>query len=113
MNFDEFEFVIYVYNNYNIDPGEASNIVSISNDSPDYEIQPNIILEYYKHNRSTLENVFELRRYLGLDSCIDEVLDALDEIKVETKNKIAIDEVIDEIKEQINERLKKRLKKLR
>lgn len=112
VNFDEFEFVIYVYNNYNIDPGEASNIVSISNDSPDYEIQPNIILEYYKHNRSTLENVFELRRYLGLDSCIDEVLDALDEIKVETKNKIAIDEVIDEIKEQINERLKKEIKEV-
>ena len=110
VNLEEFEFIIYLYNNYNVDPGDANNIVAISNQSPDYEIQPNIILEYYKQNRTTLENVYELRKYLGLESCIGEALEALDEIQIETKNKIAIDEIIDEIKEKINKTLKKEIK---
>lgn len=112
VNLEEFEFIIYLYNQYKIDPGEANNIVAISNQSPDYEIQPNIILEYYKQNRTTLENVYQLREYLGLGSNIGEALEALDEIQVEKQNKIAIDEIIDEIKDKINEKLKKEIQEI-
>ena len=110
MNLEEFEFIIYLYNNYNVDPGEANNIVSISNQSPDYEIQPNITLEYYIQNREILENVYQLRQYLGMESCIGEALEALDAIKVETQNKIAITEIIEEIKDNVNETLKNEIK---
>lgn len=110
MNLEEFEFIIYLYNNYNVDPGEANNIVSISNQSPDYEIQPNITLEYYIQNREILENVYQLRQYLGMESCIGEALEALDAVKVETQNKIAITEIIEEIKDQVNETLKNEIK---
>ena len=109
---EEFEFIIYLYNDYNIDPGEANNIISISNQSEDYEIQPNITLEYYKQNRPILENVYQLREYLGLESCIGEALEALDAIQVETQNQIAITEIIDELKEEINETLKNEIKKI-
>ena len=112
MNLEEFEFIIYLYNDYSVDPGDANNIVAISNQSPDYEIQPNIILEYYKHNRTTLENIYELRKYLGLETCIGEAIEALDAIKIETENKIAIEEIIDQIKDKINETLKKEIKKI-
>lgn len=112
MNLEEFEFIIYLYNEYNIDPGEANNIVAISNQSPDYEIQPNIILEYYKQNRTTLENVYQLREYLGLGSNINEALEALDSIQIEKQNQIAINEIIDEIKDKINETLKTEIKKV-
>lgn len=112
VNLEEFEFIIYLYNNYNVDPGDANNIVAISNQSPDYEIQPNIMLEYYKQNRKTLKNVYELRKYLGLDSCIGEALEALNNIQVEIQNKIAIQEIIDEIKDQVNETLKNEIKKV-
>jgi len=110
MNLEEFEFIIYLYNNYNVDPGEANNIVSISNQSPDYEIQPNITLEYYIQNREILENVYQLRQYLGMESCIGEALEALDAIKVETQNKVAITEIIEEIKDKVNEKLKNEIK---
>lgn len=109
---EEFEFIIYLYNDYNIDPGEANNIIAISNQSEDYEIQPNITLEYYKQNRPILENVYQLRDYLGLESCIGEALEALDAIKVETQNQIAITEIIDELKDEINETLKNEIKKI-
>ncbi len=109
---EEFEFIIYLYNDYNIDPGEANNIIAISNQSEDYEIQPNITLEYYKQNRPILENVYQLREYLGLESCIGEALEALDAIKVETQNQIAITEIIDELKDEINETLKNEIKKI-
>lgn len=112
VNLEEFEFIIYLYNQYNADPGEANNIVAISNQSPDYEIQPNIILEYYKQNRTTLENVYQLREYLGLGSNIGEALEAIDEIQVEKQNKIALDEIIDEIKDKINETLKTEIQKV-
>lgn len=110
MNLEEFEFIIYLYNNYNVDPGEANNIMAISNSSPDYEIQPNITLEYYKQNREILENVYELRQYLGMDSYIGDALEALDAVQVETQNKIAIREIIEEIKDAVNDRLKNEIK---
>lgn len=110
VNLEEYEFIIYLYDQYNIDPGEANNIVSISNQSPDYEIQPNIILEYYKQNRTTLENVYLLREYLGLGSNIKEALEALDSIQTEEENSIDIDKIIEEIKNEINETLKTEIK---
>ena len=112
MNLEEFEFIIYLYNNYNVDPGEANNIVSISNQSPDYEIQPRITLEYYIQNREILENVYKLRQYLGMESCIGEALEALDAIKIESQNKMAISEIIEDIKDQVNETLKNEIKKV-
>nr|WQH65272.1 AAA family ATPase [Methanosphaera sp. ISO3-F5] len=112
VNLEEFEFIIYLYNQYNIDPGEANNIVAISNQSPDYEIQPNIILEYYKQNRTTLENVHHLREYIGLGSNITEALEALDSIQIEKHNEIAINEIIDEIKDDINEKLKTKIQQV-
>lgn len=112
VSLDDFEFVIYLYNEYNVDPGESANVVSISNDSPDYEIQPNIILEYYRKNRSTLEYVYQLREYLGLESCIDEVLVALDSISLEKKNKKAIIDVVEEIKEEANDTINQQIKEI-
>ncbi|RAP53192.1 MAG: hypothetical protein BZ138_01660 [Methanosphaera sp. rholeuAM270] len=112
MNLEDFEFIIYLYNQYNKDPGEAANIISISNQSPEYEIQPNIILEYYKQNRTTLENVCQLREYLGLESNINKVLEALNNIETENENKIPVSDIINEIKEKINEKLKKEIKKV-
>ena len=112
VNLEEFEFIIYLYNNYTIDPGDANNILAISNESSDYEIQPNIILEYYKQNRTTLENIYLLRKYLGLKSCIGEALEALESINTKTENKISINEIINETTEKINETLKKEIKKV-
>ncbi len=112
VNLNEFEFVIYLYNEYNVDPGEAANIVTISNSSPDYEIQPNIILEYFKQNREILENVYHLRQYLGMESCINEVLEALDNIQLEKKNKVAIIDIIEDIKDKSNETINEAIKNI-
>nr|WP_084790418.1 hypothetical protein [Methanosphaera sp. WGK6] len=112
VNLNEFEFVIYLYNEYNMDPGETTNIVTISNSSPDYEIQPNIILEYYKQNREILENVYNLRQYLGMESCINEVLEALDNIQLEKKNKVAILDIIEDIKDKSNETINEAIKNI-
>lgn len=112
VNFNEYEFIVYLYNDFNMDPGDATNIVTISNSSPDHEIQPNILLEYFKQNRDTLENVCQLRQYLGLETCIDEVLDVLDNIKIENKNKIALDETIEEIKDHANDTINQQIKNI-
>lgn len=112
VNFNEYEFIVYLYNDFNMDPGDATNIVTISNSSPDHEIQPNILLEYFKQNRDTLENVCQLRQYLGLETRIDEVLDVLDNIKIENKNKIALDETIEEIKDHANDTINQQIKNI-
>ena len=112
VNFNEYEFIEYLYNDFNMYPGDATNIVTISNSSPDHEIQPNILLEYFKQNRDTLENVCQLRQYLGLETCIDEVLDVLDNIKIENKNKIALDETIEEIKDHANDTINQQIKNI-
>lgn len=106
----EFEFIIYYYNDYNMDPGEASNIVSISNTSPDYEIQPNVILEFYKQNKEVLENVYALRKYLNMDTCIDEVLTTLDNIHIDTKKNIEINGIVEDINDESNKKIKEQIK---
>ncbi|MBE6492980.1 MAG: endonuclease MutS2 [Methanosphaera stadtmanae] len=113
VNFDEFEFVIYVYNNYNIEPEDAINVVTISNQSTDSEIQPNIIIEYYKQNKEILENVMKLRQYLGLETCINEVLDSLDKLNTTIKtNNIEITEIIEDIKDNCNNIIKESIKNI-
>jgi dsDNA-specific endonuclease/ATPase MutS2 len=45
-----------------------------------------------------------------MESCINEVLEALNTIQVETQNKIEINEIIDDIKNQVNDTLKDQIK---
>jgi len=106
----QYEFIVYVYNNYNVDLGEVNNIITISNDSGDEEIQPNIILNYYKSNRDILENVYQLREYLGLDSCIPEIISTLDEINKEEAVVTDLTENVEEIKDEANEEIKEAIK---
>ena len=97
VDFNEFEFIVYVYNSFNTEPGETGNIISVSNKSPDHEIQPNIILEFFKQNKEVLENVYNLRKYLHLDSCIDEVLNLLDNINVTSESTVKLIDVVEEV----------------
>ena len=112
VDFNEFEFIIYVYNSFNAEPGETSNIISVSNKSPDYEIQPNIILEFFKQNREVLENVCRLRKYLKLDTCIDEVLDLLDCINIKQESSVELIEVIEEVSKKTNDIIKKEIQNI-
>lgn len=110
VDFNEYEFIIYVYNNFNAEPGESSNIISVSNKSPDYEIQPNIILEFFKQNKDIIENVGKLRKYLHMDTCIDEVLDLLDNINVEKGSNVELIEVVEELAKKTNDNIKEEIK---
>ncbi len=107
----EYEFIVYLYNEYNIEPGEASNIVTVSNDSQIHEVQPNIVLDYFRYNRKTLENVFSLREYLGMESCINEIFDVLDDLKIaNNKDTEEIIEVVEEIKQEADEKISLEIK---
>ncbi|MCD7781708.1 MAG: AAA family ATPase [Methanosphaera sp.] len=107
---DEYEFIIYVYNEYNVEPGETANIISVSNNAPLYEIQPKIVIDYYKHNRQILENVYELRNYIGMDSVIDEVLSQLDNLTVDDNNLDGLEEYVEELKTKTDIEIDQRIK---
>ncbi len=110
VDFNEFEFIVYVYNSFNTEPGETGNIISVSNKSPDHEIQPNIILEFFKQNKEVLENVYNLRKYLHLDSCIDEVLNLLDNINVTSESTVKLIDVVEEVTKKTNDVIKEEIK---
>ncbi|MBQ6444244.1 MAG: AAA family ATPase [Methanosphaera sp.] len=110
VDFNEFEFIIYVYDSFNAEPGETGNIISVSSKSPDYEIQPNIILEFFKQNKDVLENVYNLRKYLHMDTCIEEVLKLLDNINVTGESKVQLIDVVEEVTKKTNDIIKEEIK---
>jgi len=109
---NEYEYIIYIYNDFNTDPGETSNIITVSNKSPDYEIQPAVELEFYRQNRPILENVFNLRKYLNLDTCIDKVLETLDEITVEKHEDLEVTGIIEDIKDKTDKQIEQQIKQI-
>ena len=107
---NEYEYIIYLYNDFNTDPGDSSKIITVSNKSPDYEIQPQVELEFYRYNQQILENVCKLRKYLNLETVIDDVLEILDNITVQKHEDIEVTGIIEDIKEKYDKKIEEQIK---
>nr|WP_304124762.1 AAA family ATPase [Methanosphaera cuniculi] len=111
-NLDGYDYILYVYNEYNIEPPESPNIISIKNTADEYEILPDIILQYYTKNRKTLENVYKLRTYLNKKSNIKDVLDVLDIIDSFTQKDVPIEQIVDEVKQRADDKINEQIQQI-
>ena len=58
---NDFEFLVYVYNEGIIDLGDAFNVVMVNHEAQDFEIVPDIILSFYKLNQSLLSKILRIK----------------------------------------------------
>ncbi len=112
VNLEQYEFIIYLYNQCEIELGDTNNIIMISNTREDYEIQPSIIIEYYKQNKKILESTMKVRQYLQQETNIPETLDALEILENNNQTIQDIEEITESIKDEANKILKQKIKQI-
>lgn len=109
---NDFEFLVYVYSEGIIDLGDAINVVMVNHGAKDFEIVPDIILSFYMENQSLLSNILKIKKILGRESVLDEVLDILDSLDAGGIDENIFDITVDKAKKKADQKLKKSIKSI-
>lgn len=107
-----YEFIFYVYNQGFLDFGGASNLIMISKESEDYQIVPEVILDYFKENKNLFETVYKIRKILGLESVCEDIKIIIDELEDYKQEDLDLDEIIANEKVNIDQSLKKEIENI-
>lgn len=110
VNLDDFEFIIYLYNEGIMDLSDRTNVYMVNHEARDFEIVPDIVLSFYKENYSLLSNILKIKQILGRESVLDEVLDLLDSLEVCNIREDIFDEAVEAAKDKANNKLKNSIK---
>ena len=84
----------------------------LNRDSPNEEIVPDIILNYFNANRELFNNVCEIRKILNLNTVLEDINPILDDINILEKENIDIDEIVNEVKSMGDDSLKSEIKNI-
>jgi len=109
---DEFELVVYVYREGVLELEETSNLTMVNGDVEDFEIVPEIVLSYYNDNHVLLENILNIRRILGYESVLGDVLDRLNSLESSDLDEKLFDDAVNHAKEKADKRLEDAIKKV-
>ncbi len=72
------ELILYVYEIGNLDI-EGENVLMIPGDSHPWTIVPDIVLSFYKKNRSILQAVYEIQKLRKVETILEQVMDLLEQ----------------------------------
>ncbi|KZX11018.1 endonuclease MutS2 [Methanobrevibacter filiformis] len=107
-----YELIIYVYTQGFLEVDDSNNLVMINKDSPVHEIVPEIILDYFNHNKKLFEKVLEIRKILGKDSVLEDVVTILESVDSFKLKEIDLDEIINSSKKIADNELKEAIKNI-
>ena len=107
---DDFEFIVYVYAEGIIELEDAFNVTMVNHDSQDFEIVPDIVLDYFKENYDLLSNILKIKEILGLKSIINDVISVLDELESGKLDENIFDQAVEEAKGKGDLKLKDAIK---
>jgi hypothetical protein len=107
---DDFEFIVYVYGEGVIELEDAFNVTMVNHDSQDFEIVPDVVLDYFKENYDLLSNISKIKEILGLESILPDVLDVLDELESGKLDENIFDQAVEEAKGKADLKLKNAIK---
>jgi DNA mismatch repair protein MutS2 len=111
-NLDDFEFIVYVYAEGIIELEDAFNVTMINHDSQDFEIVPDIVLNYYKENYDLLTNILKIKEILGLNSILHDVLNIIDDLESDKLDENIFDQAVDKAKRSADSKLKNAIKNI-
>ncbi|MDR2967058.1 MAG: endonuclease MutS2 [Methanobacteriaceae archaeon] len=109
---ESYELIYYVYTEGFLDLGEMDNLIMINKEVPEYEIVPEIILDYFNVNQSLFKKVAEIRKILNKKSNLNEISAILEEINYYKENKIDLGEIINSVKSDADSEIKIAIKNI-
>ena len=108
----EYELIIYVYSDGLFEVEGAHNIIMVHSGAEKHQIIPETVLDYFKENKKLLKNLLTLRRLLGWETVLEEIMDILEELE-ESEETQDIDKIVNTIKSEADEKLEKLIKKIK
>ncbi len=109
-NLEDFELIVYLYSDGMIELGDAFNVTMVNRDSSDFEIVPDVVLLYYQENYDLLLNVLKIKKILGRNSVIREILEVLDSLESFEGDEEIFDDAVEAAKKKADLKLKNSIK---
>jgi DNA mismatch repair protein MutS2 len=110
-NPEDYEFIVYVYSEGLMEL-ESQNIAMITNTAEKYEIIPDIVLSFYRKNYDIIDNSLKIKKILGRESILGEVIQILDSIGSHVLDETIFDNAVEESKKVADSKLKKAITKV-
>lgn len=106
----EYELVIYVYSDEILECEGISNMVLVNIDSEDYEIVPNVVINYFKENYKTLQTSVKIKEIIGRQTVIRDVIKVLDSLDSFRVNENLFDDAVEAARIKAEKKLKSTIK---
>ncbi|MCL2116562.1 MAG: endonuclease MutS2 [Methanobrevibacter sp.] len=107
-----YELIYYIYTEGFLDFGEMNNLIMINKEVPDYEIVPEVILDYFIVNQELFKKVAEIRKILNKKSSLNEISAILEEINYYKENKVDLEELVNSVKTEADAEIKIAIKNI-
>lgn len=109
---EDYEFVVYIYSTGELELDNTFNVAMVTSDSLDYEIVPETVLSYFYSNYDLLGNILQIKKILGRESVIGDVIDVLDSLESTKVDESIFDEAVESAKKKADEKLAQSIKKV-
>ncbi len=108
----EYEIITYVYSEGLFEIETAPNIIMVHSRAEKHQIVPETILDYFRENKKLFKKTLKLRRLLGMETILGEIIDTLEDLE-ESETKQDLEEIVNSIKSEADEKLEKHIKKIK
>ncbi|BAZ99747.1 endonuclease MutS2 [Methanothermobacter sp. EMTCatA1] len=107
---DEYELIIYVYSEGMLELEDTFSTIMVTADSDKHEIVPECVLNYFRKNLELFRNALEIKSMLGMETCLHEVVEIMDELQAAGDEEVDIDEVVNSVKAWADTKLRDLIK---
>ena len=104
---EEAEVIAYVSSQGRLDLTRLENVVTIPSGAQDYEMVPQVVLDFYTSNRDLLGTVAEISSMLGMNSACADVIGALDKVRGRQVDFRAIEKAVLQVRDEMNAELRR------
>ena len=109
MNYD---LVFYVYSQGIIDFEGMPNLIMINIEEEDYEIVPEIIIDFFIQNRDLFSRVYEIQKIRNKDSVLGDIIPIIEELNIIDKREVDIEKLVYSLKDEMDKELENSIKQV-
>lgn len=110
-NPEDFEFIVYVYNQGLIEI-ESENMAMVTSNAEQFEIVPETVLAYYKKNYDVIKNSHKIKQILHKESVLGDVIKIIDSLEPKELDESIFDHAVEEAKKDADLKLKNAIKQV-
>ena len=107
-----YELIYYVYSEGFLEVSEMDNLIMIHKESPEHEIVPDMILDYFNINQDLFKRVAEIRKILNKTSRLNDISTILEELNYYKENTLDLEELVNSVKSDANDEIKTAIKNI-